>query len=54
MEPSDEEDPDKLNYTHSPQMFRHTIMLMLLLCSTRMAKIVDGEGTIPGVKVKLL
>ena len=28
MEPSDEEDPDKLNYTHSPQMFRHSIMLM--------------------------
>ena len=55
---SEEEDPDKLNYTHSPQMFRHTIMLMLLLCSmfsgmcmsiTRMAKIVDREGTIPGV-----
>ena len=52
------EEPDKLDYTHSPQMFRHTIMLMLLLCSmfsgmcisiTRMSKIVKTDGAIPGV-----
>ena len=52
------EEPDKLDYTHSPQMFRHTIMLMLLLCSmfsgmcisiTRIYKIVKTVGAIPGV-----
>ena len=27
------EEPDKLDYTHSPQMFRHTIMLLRVPCS---------------------